>query len=73
MPNRKVIRLKTWQSLQVTNLKKAGIRKMDGRGFAKGCLNNWTIFTPDNKLVILEQSGNDDKISVKNSLHVVEK
>jgi hypothetical protein len=25
-------------------------------GFAKGCLNNWTIFTPDNKLVILEQS-----------------
>jgi hypothetical protein len=25
-------------------------------GFAKGCLNNWTIMTPDNKLVILEQS-----------------
>jgi hypothetical protein len=24
--------------------------------FAKGCLNNWTIMTPDNKLVILKQS-----------------
>ena len=36
---------------------KTGWNKENGwEGFAKGCLHNWTIFTPDNKLVILEQS-----------------
>jgi len=36
---------------------KTGWNKENGwEEFAKRCLNNWTIFVPDNKLVILEQS-----------------
>lgn len=36
---------------------KNGWNKENGwEGFAKGCLYNWTIITPNNKLVILEQS-----------------
>ena len=36
---------------------KKGWNKENGwEGFAKGCLHNWTIFTPNNKLVILDQS-----------------
>jgi len=36
---------------------KTGWNKENGwEGFAKGCLNNWAIFIPNNKLVILEQS-----------------
>ena len=36
---------------------KTGWNKENGwEGFAKGCLYNWTIFIPDSKVVILEQS-----------------
>ena len=36
--------------------KKSWNKENGWEGFAKGCLNNWTIFIPDNELVILEQS-----------------
>jgi len=36
---------------------KKGWNKENGwEGFAKGCLYNWTIFIPNDKLIILEQS-----------------
>jgi hypothetical protein len=36
--------------------KKSWNKENGWEGFARGCLNNWTIMTPDNKLIILEQS-----------------
>ena len=36
--------------------KKSWKKENGWEGFAKGCLNNWTIIIPNNKLVILEQS-----------------